>query len=365
MSPSDWKICFVVPSLSSGGAERVVSVLASELARQGYAVHVIKYFEAENEYPICDQLNVICLSGGDENAYEQIGFKDKISRLRKAIKALAPDYIIPFLPHVAVHVALACVGLRIKMVQTIRVAPNIAPASKLQRLIRNALVMCSFKTFAQTGEQKAYFPKMIHNKIFVLPNPIYQGFLNEDRPIHHTIRRVVSVGRLTEQKNFPLVIDAVIELRARYHDLDLDIYGEGELRPVLEEYIQSKGAGGYCHLRGRSEALLTVYRESDVFVLPSNFEGMPNALMEALATGIPCISTDCETGPRDLIQSGESGFLIPVNSREKLVESLEWVINHPEEAHEMGRKAKYTMAQKFGARTISETLLMNLSARGD
>ena len=363
MNPSEWKICFVVPSLSSGGAERVVSVLASELANQGCQVHVIKYFEADNEYPISEKLKVTCLSGGDENTYKRIRFKEKIATLRKLVKNIEPDYIIPFLPHVAVHVALACACMRIKMVQTIRNAPNIAPAPRMQRWIRNALVVCSYKTFAQTSEQKDYFPKIIHKKIFVLPNPIYEGFLNEDRSVHHKIGKIVSVGRLAEQKNFPLVIDAVAELKTRYTDLELNVYGEGELKEELEKYIQNKGASEYCHLCGRSDALLMVYRDSDVFVLPSNFEGMPNALMEALATGIPCISTDCETGPRDLIQSGKSGFLIPVNSREKLVESLEWIINNPEEAHKMGQRAKFTTIQKFSARTISESLLMNLSSK--
>ena len=360
MQKSDYRICFVVPSLSSGGAERVVSVLSSELAEQGYPIEVIVYFRNDEEYPISDKVKLVCLSGGNEQNYKKIGFKEKIRKLRNIIKDFEPEYIIPFLPHVGVHVALATLGMKKKIIQTIRNAPEFSPPSKLQRIMRNFLVRCSYKTLAQTEEQKAYFPKSVQNKIFILPNPIFGGFFNEERIKHNRIRKVVSIGRLTEQKNFPLVIDAVVALRGKFPDIELDIYGEGELRESLEKYIRESKGEEFCRLKGRSNDILTVYKQSDVFVLSSDFEGMPNSLMEAMAAGVPCISTDCETGPRDLIKSGENGILTPIRSKEKMIEALEWMLNNPEEASNMGIKARETVEKKYGAKTIAKKLLENI-----
>ena len=357
---SESRICFVVPSLSEGGAERVVSVLASELAEQGYPVEVIIYYRCENEYPISDKVKLVSLTDGDEDDYHKIGFKARIKQIGEHIKAFGPDYTIPFLPHVGLHTFLACIGYKTKIIQTIRIAPNISPKSRPQRMIRNYMVRRSYKTLAQTEEQRLYFSKRVRKKVFVLPNPVYGGFFEEERIQHEKIRNIVSVGRLTEQKNFPLIIDAVIDLHSKYPDIRLDIYGDGELRDQLERYIREHGGSEYCHLRGRSSDLINVYGKCDAFVLPSDFEGMPNSLMEAMACAVPCISTDCETGPSDLIESGRNGILIPVGSKEKMIEALEWMIDRPQDAYAMGLKARETTAQQFSAKKIVEKLLLNL-----
>ena len=222
------------------------------------------------------------------------------------------------------------------------------------------MVRRSYKTLAQTEEQRLYFSKRVRKKVFVLPNPVYGGFFEEERIQHEKIRNIVSVGRLTEQKNFPLIIDAVIDLHSKYPDIRLDIYGDGELRDQLERYIREHGGSEYCHLRGRSSDLINVYGKCDAFVLPSDFEGMPNSLMEAMACAVPCISTDCETGPSDLIESGRNGILIPVGSKEKMIEALEWMIDRPQDAYAMGLKARETTARQFSAKKIVEKLLLNL-----
>lgn len=361
MKESKSKICFVVPSLSDGGAERVVSVLASELARQGNPVEVIIYFRCENEYPISDKVKLVCLSDGDEKAYHKIGFKEKIKKLRGIISESEPEYIIPFLSHVALHTALACRGMKVKMIQTIRNAPERSPSSKYQRVIRDYLVGRSYKTLAQTEDQKNYFSKKAQKKIFVLPNPIFGSFFEQTRTRRGEIKNIVSVGRLVEQKNFPLIIDAVISLHSKYPDIKLDIYGAGGLQDTLNNYIRDNGGSEFCKLRGRSNDLLNVYAESDVFVLSSDFEGMPNSLMEAMASALPCISTDCETGPGDLIESGKNGILVPVNSREKMTEALERMINNPESAYYMGLKARETTARKYSAETIAKAFVELIS----
>lgn len=356
MSKNIGKICFVVPSLSSGGAERVVSGLASQLVDDGYEAFVIKYFSCEHEYPISPALKVVCLSNGNEEQYNKISMQHKIMELRRVIKAEKPDYIIPFLPHVAFHVHLACLGLGIKEIQTIRVAPNVAPSSKVLRRIRDYLVDSTYATFVQTESQKRYFKKKTQNKIFVLPNPIANEMFDADVQYPDRLSKIVSVGRLSKQKNFPLIIDTVKRIRDKGRDVELAIYGDGELREALQEYIDNIGAAEYCKLCGRSNHVVDVYANNHVFVLSSDFEGMPNALMEAMAAGLPCISTDCETGPSDLIDEN-NGILVPVGNIEKMEEALLYLLDNPQAAADMGKNAHSFMQSEYSAKRILERLI--------
>ena len=112
MSKFNQKVCFVIPSFSFGGAERVVTVLASQLACEGYDIAVIKFFETASEYPIDESVKVFCVSCGDESAYKKLSRIEKIKRIRMVLKQFQPDYVVPFLPHVAIQTFIAGLGLR-------------------------------------------------------------------------------------------------------------------------------------------------------------------------------------------------------------------------------------------------------------
>lgn len=347
------KICFVVPSLSSGGAERVVSVLASQLANDGYRIAVIKYFDTMRDYPIDNRVQILCVAEGDEKKYNAIPFIPKIKRLRKLLKAVDAQYIVPFLPHVSVHSFLAGFGLRVKWIQTTRNAPKISPASRPFRYLRNVLVAISYRTFVQTESQKSYFPTWLHKKIFVLPNPVSDVMLStEHKPIRQ-IKKIVSVGRLSKQKNFQMLIQSVANAHKSGKNIELKIYGDGELKFQLQEYINSLGCEGYCSLCGRSENIASILSESDLFVLSSNYEGMPNALMEAMAVGLPCIATDCETGPAELIGS-ECGILVPVGKVDAMTAAICQMIDDPQMANCMGNKAKFFMMKNYSQKVIAK-----------
>lgn len=156
------RICFVVPSLSSGGAERVVSVLASQLARDGYSIAVIKYFDTMRDYPIDNRVQVLCVAGGDEKKYRSIPFIPKIKKLRELLEKTNAQYVVPFLPHVSVHTFLAGLGLNIKWIQTIRNAPNVSPASRLFRADISRSLILSYNRRIDAGKVQTYlqFSKM-------------------------------------------------------------------------------------------------------------------------------------------------------------------------------------------------------------
>lgn len=358
------RVCFVTQTLSHGGAERVVSVLASQLAQEGHDVSIIKYFEVPNEYHVDNKVRVICASNGDESIYKTFDLLKKIKCIRRALKEAKAEYVVPFLPHVAAHVFIASLGLKLRAIQTIRIAPNKAPASLLLRLIRDFLVACSYATFVQTDSQKEYFPKRIHHKIVVLPNPVSEQMFRVQPEYPQNITKIISMGRLTEQKNFSMLIRAVAQIDAMGIPVHLDIYGEGELRSSLQSQIETQNCQNICCLCGRTEKVQETLQGVHLFVLPSNFEGMPNALMEAMAAGLPCISTDCETGPRELIKPG-IGLLVPVNSQEAMVSAILDIIQDPEGSKEMGIRAKKYMVENYSAEVISTKFIRKVIFKGD
>lgn len=357
------KICFVIPSLSCGGAERVVTVLASQLADEGYDIAVIKYFDAPDEYPVSERVKVFCVSPGNEENYKKIPFIKKLKRIRRILCQIRPHYVVPFLPHVAAQVFLAGLGLRQYYVQTIRVAPNIAPASRLLRCFRDFLVAISYVTFVQTETQKAYFPVWMQRKIVVLPNPVSKSILETNAVYREKITRIISVGRLTAQKNFEMLIRSVAELNSAGYPVFLDIYGEGEMKQSLQRMIDSLNCQKVCFLRGRTNRIQEALSNADLFVLASNFEGMPNALMEAMAVGLPCISTNCETGPGELLDD-RRGILVPVNDQDAMTGAIKKMIESPHIAAEMGRQAKAYMLEQYSPSAISNRFIHDVIMRG-
>ena len=346
------KICFIIPYVGGGGAERVVSVLTSELAEQGYDVVLVKYYECENEYPVSSAVKVSTLVAGGEAEYQKLSYAMRIKKLRQILCKEAPKYVIPFLPHVSRHAFFATLGMNCKMIQTIRIAPWVSPASKLLRFFRDLLIACSYSTFVQTQSQKAYFPKWMHKKIAVIPNPVSKTMLEAEWSSVDELTQVMAVGRLSSQKNFKLAIDAVRMLRECGYHTVLNIYGEGEQRQELQTYIDSIGASQYCYLRGRSNNMIAEYCSNHIFFLSSDFEGMPNALMEALAVGMPCVSTDCETGPADLL-GVERGLLVPVNDLKQAYSALKKMIDDANAARCMGKCAKEYMQAYYSSAAIS------------
>ena len=354
------RVVFAIGSLHGGGAERVVSVWASALAEKGYDVSVIVYSRLENEYPVNDNVSVypIATSGKECN---DISMMERLRRFRKALKKLKPDVIISFLPIVQIYVALASVGLHIPRVETIRINPWRAEilASKFAKLwlwcfdSGNALIL-------QSEDQKDFFKKSVQKKSVVIPNPINSKYVeNEKTSYDSASHRIVAAGRLTEQKNYTMMIDAIKMVKQEYNDVLLEIYGQGNLENKLQEYVAERGLQNNVVLKGRSNELYNVYKDADLYVMSSDYEGMPNALAEAMACGLPCISTNCKTGPRDLIDNGETGYLVECGDAEGLAQKIKCVFSMSDnERMLMGKKAREKVLDLCGEANSLNKLIM-------
>ena len=334
------KYMIVVPSFSNGGAERVVSVLASQLARRGEKIVVVLYWREENEYPVDGRVPVRCISRGTEAEYRSMTYAQKVRALRRVLREERPDVLVPFLYHVGRLAFIASIGLRVKLIQTIRIDPQSDPATKGQRRLRDALIRLSWRTIVQCEAQKRYFSSRTQKKVHVLLNPVSENFLKAEYAWPRQAFQITTAGRLTPQKNFPLLNRAVHRLHQSYPEIRLAIYGTGPLAEALQAQITALGEAARIQLMGRSGHMEQIYMQSNAFVLCSSFEGLPNALMEAMAVGLPCVATDCRTGPSELIRNGETGLLIPTDDEAALAGALERIYTDETLARKMGKQAR-------------------------
>ena len=335
-------VLFAVGSLYGGGAERVVTVWASALAEKGYRVSILVYARLENEYPIDARVNVCPIVSSMEEC-NAMSIVRRLKLFRDALKKLKPSVVISFLPVIQVYISLAAIGLRIPRIETIRINPwkiNIMKTSFAKLWLRcfrtcRALIL-------QSEDQKTFFHPAVQKKSVVIPNPVNSLYVENPKTEYNAnSHKIVAVGRLSEQKNYEMMINALKIVAQEYDDVSLDIYGVGEQEDILRAYVKDQDLEGIVKYMGRSNELYRIYQSADLYVMSSDYEGMPNALVEAMAIGLPCISTDCQTGPRDLIDDGENGYLIPCNNADALAEKIAHVFSMSESEQKiLGQNAR-------------------------
>lgn len=262
----------------------------------------------------------------------------RLLKLRKIIKDEKPDLVAAFMSANNIGAILASLGLKNKTIISVRVDPPMEyPGIKGWLVSRLILPLASGCVF-QTDDAKKWFSTKLQKKSAVIFNSVKPDFFNITRkPLKGEI---ISLGRLTPQKNQIMLINAVNELHKKYPDLKLKIYGEGPLRKNFEDVIKNLNAQDFIKLTGRTNDVPKALETAEIFILTSDFEGMPNALMEAMAAGLPCISTDCPCGgAKALINNFENGILIPVGDYQALIKSIEFLLTNPEKAAQIGEAA--------------------------
>lgn len=357
------KYIFIVPSLSKGGAEKVVSILANNLVNNNREVTIITHYYTDNDYDIDTRVKKICLSGLEEVEYRKkitiLYLLKLIIKLRKTITKENSDYIIPFLVNTCIRTDLALMLSREKkkVIQTIRNNPNIYPKNKVLKIYRDFLVKRYKKTIVQNKEQMEYFNKNKSSKIYILNNPIDNRINDVKRNSNKNKIIIIGVGRLEPQKNFSLLINAFSKISKKFPNTILKIYGEGELKNQLTDEIIKKGIKDKAFLMGRKTSYNEMYGEANIFVLSSNAEGMPNALLEAMGVGIPCVSTNCPTGPNEIIDNYKNGILVPTNDLEGMENAIIELVTDEELRKKIGKEAKETVQKKYSADIICNTLM--------
>lgn len=351
-------IAFITQTIQGGGAERVVSVLANALAEcVGIEVSVITFFPTEGEYELSSKVQRLSLFTSLQE-YREHSRCRRLKQLRRVVLESNAEIVIPFLWFVGLYVFIALLGTKIKIIQTVRNDPVTVPKSKIKRALRNALLIFSWKGFVQTEAQRSYFPNIVRKKLSVIPNPIANEFFSVRADLIAN-DEIVMVGRLEDQKNHELLIEACKILREKKIDFKVYIYGEGSKELTIREQIDNANLAEQIKLCGRTLDVAEVYRNAGIYVLTSEFEGMPNSLMEAMAAGLACVSTNCPTGPSDLIIDKKNGYLIDVGDVKMLAQRLEILLNSPSRRKAIGDEAKKNMQARYSANMIAQSFVSN------
>jgi glycosyltransferase involved in cell wall biosynthesis len=166
-------------------------------------------------------------------------------------------------------------------------------------------------------------------------------------------KRLLAVGRLDYQKGFELLIEAFARLAADARDWELVIVGQGPLREALGERLEELGIGDAAYLAGEVGNLDDWYRDADLFALSSRFEGFPNALLEAMAHGLPAVSFDCDTGPRDIIRPGVDGLLVAPGDVGALEAALRRLMGDAALREQFGKRAT-DVRDRFAMERVAE-----------
>lgn len=329
-------ISFVIGSLRGGGAERVILNLAEKFVEAGHKTSILTITDNLCDYEVPEGVNTFFVK--PPFSIRGLRLVSRMVALRNMSHRLENDVVISF-AGANVFVAFAFLGAKEKVILSERNDPQILPKGRMARKIRNISYKFADALVFQTNDAMKYFSYIDKTKKVIIKNPIGNNIPSNGNRVNECF---INVGRLSEQKNQKLLIDAFAIVSQKYHDVRLKIYGKGPLETYLKHYIESKGLTDRVTLSGHSKILLEEIKNDRYFVLSSDYEGMSNALLEAMALNMTVISTDHPIGgAREVISNGENGILVPVKDVDALSEAMIMCLSDPEMADRMAISARY------------------------
>lgn len=336
-------IGFYIPQLFGGGAERVVTSLANTLIRLGHRVSIVTTVRHENDYQIESGVKRFVLNEMNLCRFDFLNKYIRLKRLREICKEEDIEVLVAFLGGAIYYSVLACVGLKTKVVVSERNFPEFTYKSLFSRFCAKCIFSLSDGAVFQTDDAQKWFPKIVQRKSVIIPNPVKDVFYSAFYAPR--VNEIVAVGRLTDQKNYKLLIEAFELVVRKNPSAQLSIYGEGEQKELLQSFICQKELCDNIKLKGNTDDIVGVLSGASVFVMSSDVEGMPNALMEAMTVGVPSISTDCPCGgPRFLLSEGR-GMLVPVGHSMELADKILILLGDEKLRREYSLRAKAYMGQ--------------------
>ena len=332
------KIMFVMENLNGGGAERVVSGLIDSFNNKGYEVSLLMTDENNNnKYSISSSVTKFSyshLKGG-----KSINVIGKIYFMIRSIIKMNPDCVISLGgAKIIFLLTLSNLVCRKPLILSERNDPRNYPREKHLRLARFFAFMLSDGTVFQTTEARDYFCHKIQMKSTVIPNPIRGNLPNVWNGKRN--RKIVNFGRMDPQKNLSLLINAFALIADKYSDTELDIFGEGPEYDELQNLINRLNLSSKVHLNQFTTNIHEVVKKYSIYVSSSNFEGISNSMLEAMAMGIPTICTDWPSGgARSVINNGINGILVPIKDVQAMATALDSVLGNEELANNLGENA--------------------------
>lgn len=345
------KITFVIGTMGNGGAERVISILANHFSRKDYIISVITIYGNKQDYKLNKNINYYPIICNKKNKIKRI--IERMLKIRSVLREIDSEVIISFLADVNIYVLLANLFLKGKVIVSERNDPTRDPKNKYIRKLRDLVYNLSDGFVFQTYDAKSYFRNKFQEKSIIISNP-----LKGNLPLRYEgarDNRIVTACRLNTQKNLYMLINAFKKFQDIYEEYILEIYGEGPLKNELIKYIESIGLGNKVILKGFSSQIHEDILSASIFVISSDYEGISNAMIEALAIGLPVISTDSPVGgARMFIDSYKNGILVPVKDTEALYAAMVEIVDDKNLQEQLSHSATFIREKLDESTIVSE-----------
>jgi len=366
------RITLVIASLGAGGAERTMSLIANHWAQQGRNITLLTLSSKDSDFYTLDsrvQRVALGLTGISCNflvaAWKNLqrGF-----RLRQTIKDSRPDFVISLVDKTNVLTLMSNFGLTIPVIASEQIDPRQYDLGSIWKGLRRLFYPRAAAVVMQTDVLRMWAERLVdRDRVYVIPSPVYipPEHIGTEEPVRpRGLGRVVAaMGRLNRQKGFDLLIQAFAQCASKHPNWSLLILGEGEERASLEALASEIGIKDRVAMPGIIRNPSGILRQTDLFVLSSRFEGFPNALLEAMASNLPVITTDCPTGPRDIVRNGVDGVLVPVNDVVVLAGAMDRLMGDEAERKRLGANAGMVL-ERFSLEkimTMWDTLLRGIN----
>lgn len=349
------RICIVIAALGAGGAERVISWLVGWLTAEGAAVTIVS-FDGPGD-PIYHELETgiallrLGIAAGRSGNTWLPGPIRRIIALRRVLRTLSPDIAIGFLTKINTILLAAALGLKVPVLVSERNNPKMQPAHWAWKHFLRLLYGRATTIICQTRASIACIPLRHRERVRVIPNPVIAR-----TPAALNVRprcKITGVGRLERQKGFDVLIKAFASIADAHAAWDLDIWGEGPEQAALKDLAADLGVADRVAFRGLSERPGSWIAEAHLFVLSSRFEGFPNVLGEAMAAGLPVLSTNCDYGPGELIEDGRSGLLVRPDDPRAMAAALSRLMGDPQLQARLGSAGR-SVTDRFSSDAVAQ-----------
>ncbi len=371
------KICFLIPSMCGGGAEHVIAILSGEMLKRGHEVAILLTSDDTVDYALDDRVVVTQISRRTDGGLT--GRLKRLSAIRHYYKSHRDTAYIGMETSTNIFALIAGLGLHMN----ITISERIDPAKYSSQGFRNAVYGILGRRFVfQTSDARDYFSDKIRDRSVIIFNPIDPGVLTLAQKLHSAKNNaagtsdpsegttgsgrtpvILSAGRLNEQKDYPVLLDAFKQFCDKDDSFGLRIDGKGEDEDALKSYAEKLGISGKVKFMGFARDIWETEHDASMFVLSSHYEGMPNALIEAMALGIPSVSTDCPIGgPAELITDRDNGLLVPIKEPDALCQAMLRLSSDKGFAERLGHNAS-ELGPKLSVESICDQWIEYISLR--
>ena len=329
------RLLFFIHSLCGGGAERVTVNLANHWAAKRWHITIVTLTSRSPDFyeldPTVRRISLELAGGESRNVLAGL-WKNlrRVRALRQVLRQVQPDIALALMSTANVILALATRGLaNLCAIGAERIHPPQFPLGAQWEALRRSTYGQLAAVVALTQESAEWLRQHTRaHRVPIIPNMALWPLAVQAPRLIPSIRVadrhiLLAVGRLDKQKGFDWLLEAFRALAQTYYDWTLVILGEGPERRTLETQVQAARLDGRAFLPGRAGNVGEWYERADLYVMSSRFEGFPNTLAEAMAHGLPAVSFDCDTGPRDIIRPEVDGLLVPPGNVDALTAALD------------------------------------------